>query len=71
MKLKKEIRIELTHDERNTLRKADEIITEIIDALIDNKENGNAAFQEGMNAPECFWSIYHHMNAIVDGELIP
>lgn len=71
MKMVRKVVIELTDDERNTLRKADEIITSIIDSLIDNKANGHTPWQEGMIAPNCFWDLRHHIHQIDDEELIP
>ena len=71
MKLITQPVIKLSDEEKTTLRKADEIITEILDALANNTAQGFAAFQEGLNAPESFWSIYHHCLQIENEQLIP
>ena len=71
MKMTQKLVIKLTDEEKNTLRKADEILTDILDALIDNKENGRTHLQDGLIVPECFWSIRHHINQIDNEELIP
>lgn len=71
MKMTQKLVVKLTDEEKNTLRKADEILTEIIDALIENKENGRTPWQDGLIAPDCFWSIHHHINQIDNEELIP
>lgn len=71
MKMVQKLAIQLTDEEKNTLRRADEIITDIIDSLIENKENGHMPLQEGLIAPECFWSICHHVHQIDDEKLTP
>lgn len=71
MKMTQKLVVKLTDEEKNTLRKADEILTEIIDALIENKENGCSPWQDGLIAPDCFWSIRHHINQIDNEKLIP
>lgn len=71
MRMIQKVVIELTDEEKNTLRRADEIITEIIDVLLDNKANGHTPWQEGMIAPQCFWDISKHIHQIEDEDLIP
>lgn len=71
MKLIAQPKIQLTDEEKTTLRNAAEIIKDIIDALANNKANGFTAFQEGLNAPGCFWDIYYSCRKIDSEELIP
>ena len=71
MKMIRKVVIELSDDEKDILSKADEILVNVIDSLIDNKSNGHTPWQDGMIAPDCFWSICHHVNQIYDEELIP
>lgn len=71
MKLVAQPKIILTDEERDVLRKASDIVKEITDALYDNKENGFAAFQEGLSISECFWDIYYNCRRIENDELIP
>ena len=71
MKLIAQPKIVLTDEERDILRKAGDIMAEIVDVLRDNKENGFAAFQEGLSVSECFWDIYYNCRKIENDELIP
>lgn len=71
MKLAQKLELRLTGEEMDALGKADEILKNIIDLLIDNKENGHTPWQDGLIAPNCFWDLCHHVHQIDDEELIP
>ncbi len=71
MKLIAQPKLHLTDEEKKTLREASEIIKEITDALEANTANGFSAFQEGLNAPDCFWGIYYNCIRIHENDLIP
>ena len=64
-------KIMLTPEEKGYLRNACETVKEIIDALDDNKENGFAAFQEGLDVPEAFWELKALFYRIENEYLIP
>lgn len=71
MTLIKRPKLLLTIEEKETLRKAAELVKEIANALDDNKEQGFAAFQEGLDAPEAFWELKALFYRIEKDELIP
>ena len=71
MKLVAQPRIILTDEEKKVLREASDIIKEIVDVLRNNKENGFAAYQEGLSISGCFWEIYYDCRKIENDELIP
>lgn len=61
----------LSAEERETLRKAAEIVKEITMALAVNSEQGFAAFQDGLDAPEAFWELKAYFYRIEQDQLIP
>lgn len=69
MKMVNKLVIQLTDEEKATLWRADEILTDLIDLLITNKESEH--YQEEVIMPECFWSLRHRVNQIDEEELIP
>lgn len=71
MKLIAQPRIILTDEEKETLRKAEDIIKEIAGLLEENSKQGFAAYQEGLSISECFWGIYNACCMIHNNELIP
>lgn len=71
MKLIKQPVIILTDEEKKTLSAAAEIFKAIEDVLRDNREQGYAPFQEGLNAPMSFWDICCSVRRIDDEGLIP
>ena len=71
MRLISQPKIFLADEEKKTLYEAAEIIKGITDMLLNNTEQGFSAFQEGLDAPQCFWDIYRNCRRIDNEDLIP
>ena len=64
-------KVMLTYEEKESLRKATEVVREIVDALAYNEEKGFSAFQNGLDAPEAFWELKALFYRIDKDNLIP
>lgn len=71
MKVVQKLTIGLNKKEKQTLRDANDIITDIFEALLAAKEKGDPSLQEGLIAPECFWSLRYHILEMESKDLFP